>query len=285
MIITCPSCTSRYRIDAAKIKGRGAKVTCPKCSHRFVAYKEGGPPVDELENLDLVELGINLAVRAADGAVHEADTLADLKALLSASTISVDDQISWDNQTYRKIESAAAVSAWIRELVAQAKRGELAADSDAAGEEDDEDDEDEDDDDAPTTLIRGEDQIAEAIRKAMAATQPQTDEDPEARTAPIVDADVELDDDVDSVVLEAEVDEDGEDIWEPGEGFGDVETPEPPPEREDHSVAPGGAPPVALIAGGGVVLLLLILAGLWAAGVFDGADAAPQPVVPEAAGD
>lgn len=38
MIVTCESCKSRYKLDDAKITGRGAKITCPRCKHIFVVY-------------------------------------------------------------------------------------------------------------------------------------------------------------------------------------------------------------------------------------------------------
>jgi|GEM_PF-1409207 len=41
MVITCPSCSARYRLNPEKIKGRGAKITCPKCSHVFVVFSDG----------------------------------------------------------------------------------------------------------------------------------------------------------------------------------------------------------------------------------------------------
>ncbi len=40
MVITCPSCSARYRLNPDKIKGRGAKITCPKCSHIFVVFSD-----------------------------------------------------------------------------------------------------------------------------------------------------------------------------------------------------------------------------------------------------
>lgn len=42
MVITCPSCSARYRLNPEKIQGRGAKITCPKCSHVFVVFTDGG---------------------------------------------------------------------------------------------------------------------------------------------------------------------------------------------------------------------------------------------------
>jgi predicted Zn finger-like uncharacterized protein len=41
MVITCPSCSARYRLNPEKVKGRGAKITCPKCSHIFVVFADG----------------------------------------------------------------------------------------------------------------------------------------------------------------------------------------------------------------------------------------------------
>ena len=38
MIVTCESCKSRYKLDDAKITGKGAKITCPKCRNVFVVY-------------------------------------------------------------------------------------------------------------------------------------------------------------------------------------------------------------------------------------------------------
>lgn len=40
MVITCPSCSARYRLNPDKIQGRGAKITCPKCSHVFVVFTD-----------------------------------------------------------------------------------------------------------------------------------------------------------------------------------------------------------------------------------------------------
>ncbi|MDP2308800.1 MAG: zinc-ribbon domain-containing protein [Pseudomonadota bacterium] len=43
MIVTCESCKSRYKLDDAKITGRGAKITCPKCTNVFVVYAQPDP--------------------------------------------------------------------------------------------------------------------------------------------------------------------------------------------------------------------------------------------------
>ena len=35
MILTCPSCQARYRIDPTTSKAKVAKVKCPGCGHLF----------------------------------------------------------------------------------------------------------------------------------------------------------------------------------------------------------------------------------------------------------
>lgn len=41
MVVTCPACSARYRLNPDKMKGRGAKITCPKCAHVFVVFADG----------------------------------------------------------------------------------------------------------------------------------------------------------------------------------------------------------------------------------------------------
>ena len=40
MIVSCPQCQARYKLDPNKIAARGAKITCPRCRHVFVVYPE-----------------------------------------------------------------------------------------------------------------------------------------------------------------------------------------------------------------------------------------------------
>jgi predicted Zn finger-like uncharacterized protein len=43
VIVSCESCKSKYKLDDAKITGRGAKITCPRCKHVFVVYARTEP--------------------------------------------------------------------------------------------------------------------------------------------------------------------------------------------------------------------------------------------------
>jgi len=40
MIIQCPECGKKYKIDPEKIPDKGAKITCPNCKHSFLVRKK-----------------------------------------------------------------------------------------------------------------------------------------------------------------------------------------------------------------------------------------------------
>jgi predicted Zn finger-like uncharacterized protein len=49
MILTCPSCSSRYHVDAAAFSAKARKVRCANCGHRWKAR----PPVDKPQSTDI----------------------------------------------------------------------------------------------------------------------------------------------------------------------------------------------------------------------------------------
>ncbi len=49
MIVTCPSCSARYKLDDSKITGRGARITCPRCRHVFVVFPSGAAKARSVE--------------------------------------------------------------------------------------------------------------------------------------------------------------------------------------------------------------------------------------------
>ncbi len=51
MIVSCESCKSRYKLDDAKVTGRGAKITCPKCKHVFVVFNHAAEAPKPSQNL------------------------------------------------------------------------------------------------------------------------------------------------------------------------------------------------------------------------------------------
>lgn len=58
MILTCPSCSSRYHVDASAFSAKARKVRCANCGHRWKAT----PPVDAPQSVD-VELAPSAASR------------------------------------------------------------------------------------------------------------------------------------------------------------------------------------------------------------------------------
>ncbi len=42
MIVQCPSCSKRYRVNDDNIPASGGKIRCPACSHSFVVYPDTG---------------------------------------------------------------------------------------------------------------------------------------------------------------------------------------------------------------------------------------------------
>lgn len=74
MIVTCPACSSRYKLDESKVTARGAKITCPKCKHVFVVYPGGttGPLPDALGESPKASRPPNLASSMAAALEHGA---------------------------------------------------------------------------------------------------------------------------------------------------------------------------------------------------------------------
>lgn len=40
MIVSCDNCAARYKLDPARITGRGVRITCPRCKNVFVVYNQ-----------------------------------------------------------------------------------------------------------------------------------------------------------------------------------------------------------------------------------------------------
>jgi len=57
MIIECPTCHTRFRLDESRIKGRGARVKCRKCGDSIVVLKESAPPSPSLDGDGFFDLG------------------------------------------------------------------------------------------------------------------------------------------------------------------------------------------------------------------------------------
>lgn len=150
MIVTCPSCSARYKVNESKIKGRSAKITCPRCGHRFLfdrgGDEQGGAAVPAAD-LDFSEVGITWKVRAQSGTLSFT-RLSELESWLRDGTVEDIDQISFNDRKWYYIEQIPDRARYFAEIHRKASRGEL----DVGGGDEDED---EDDSDAPTTIAGG----------------------------------------------------------------------------------------------------------------------------------
>jgi len=69
MIITCEECTTRFKLDDARIPTKGAKVRCSKCKHAFFVKPQAGAgdPVDNAVEQALAEDEIQTQELDAEG--------------------------------------------------------------------------------------------------------------------------------------------------------------------------------------------------------------------------
>jgi len=49
MVIQCPECGKKYKIDPEKVPDKGAKISCPECGHAFVVKKKEKEPAPVAE--------------------------------------------------------------------------------------------------------------------------------------------------------------------------------------------------------------------------------------------
>ena len=174
MIVTCPSCTARYKIDAAKLTGRGARITCPKCSHKFVLERSepppgapvppadlpAGPPSD-LARRDFRQHGITWRVRKGIGLTYDFHDLALLREYMSEGHVDGNDVISYDAREWVPLRTIPDLAAFFWDVWRRAEAGEIGPA--AAPVESDEEDES----DAPTTIIGHGSALSDEIRKAV----------------------------------------------------------------------------------------------------------------------
>lgn len=171
MIVTCPNCSSRYKIDEARIKGRGAKITCPSCAHKFVVYREGEQPAEDavetagipadIARRDFRQVGITWKVRKGIGLTYDFHDLISLREYLDDGQIEPRDVISYDAKEWKPLSEVRDLEAYFWDVWRRAELGEIRvmAAAEAA--------EDEDDSDAPTTIVGHGTSLADEIRKAV----------------------------------------------------------------------------------------------------------------------
>jgi predicted Zn finger-like uncharacterized protein len=111
LIVTCESCKSRYKLDDAKITGRGAKITCPKCKAVFVVYAKDQTEVNR-SNLAAPAAAERPASPPAESAVSVAKRLADMPT--PARPADWDDEptrVQGDHADAHEVKAPAAIVA------------------------------------------------------------------------------------------------------------------------------------------------------------------------------
>lgn len=185
MIVSCPSCRARYKVDEAKIKGRGAKITCPRCRHVFVVYKDQdqqapAPAPDHvdtveeqaIERRDFRDVGITWQVRRGARILFEVYDLESLRDRIDEGQIEYRDSLSYDKgRTWLPLDSVPDMARLFEDVWTRASRGEIDASAPGADEVDD-DEELDDEEDAPTTIVNREVSLASAIRRAVREATP-----------------------------------------------------------------------------------------------------------------
>jgi len=174
MIVSCPDCSARYKINEGKIKGRGAKITCPRCTHPFVVYRPGmepGPPIPEgVADLDFATLGVTWRSRTGMGTRGPGFTsLQELVDHLQVGHLNRWDRISPDGIAWVAVEAIDDLQSHFWEVWQRAQRGEIATAPLPEGafgvyrrrEEEDESE-------MPTTIVGRDSDLANEIREAVA---------------------------------------------------------------------------------------------------------------------
>jgi len=71
MIIECPACRTRFRLDEAKIKGRGARVRCRRCGEPIIVLKPEEPQAAAAKDAGGGFLDLRSVVRESMGETSE----------------------------------------------------------------------------------------------------------------------------------------------------------------------------------------------------------------------
>jgi predicted Zn finger-like uncharacterized protein len=184
MIVSCPACSARYRIDPSKIKGRGAKITCPRCAHKFVVYKDrsqttsADPPAEAMRSTsailtrDFRRVGVTWRVRKPMGVTYSFHDLQSLMDHIEAGRVEGRDSLSYDARTWVPMDSIEDLRAYFEDIWRKAERGEIAPPQPRQERRpsylaDDEEEE------GPTTIMGHGHALMDDIRKAVAeATTP-----------------------------------------------------------------------------------------------------------------
>ncbi len=173
MIVTCEHCGARYKLDPARITGRGVRITCPRCKNVFAVYRqpdEAGAPEDPAEaaaappdpaqsvpqpaaarqpaatdrpdvsELDFASVGIQAwKVKVAIGLVYDFSDYKTLARYIKDGRVGEGDRISHDGKTWTVLGEIPDLEEHFHQVYEQAKarsdEGEDAFDDDSFNED------------------------------------------------------------------------------------------------------------------------------------------------------
>jgi predicted Zn finger-like uncharacterized protein len=158
MIVTCPSCSARYKLDRSRVSARGAKITCPRCKHVFVVYPSreddgmatltptafqaeqhkvkkqaaapnlhtvqppAAAPKRDANTLDFRTVGISSwKVKVKIGLVYDFSDIKTLRKYIQDGRVTADDVISHDGQTWVTIGDLPDLDAYFVEVYDRAE--------------------------------------------------------------------------------------------------------------------------------------------------------------------
>jgi predicted Zn finger-like uncharacterized protein len=198
MIVTCEHCGARYKLDDSKITGRGAKITCPRCRHLFVVYRNANdsapdpgaeqaapagasgsypavtprpsvpptpaPPPDpqiDVHSLDFRRVGIpSWKVKVKIGLVYDFSDYRTLRKYIQDGRVTPGDHLSYDAETWVPIASIPDLERYFIDTYLK-KQAEQKPNGAEGGSEDD----------GPTVIV-GAGSLASSISAHLAAPAP-----------------------------------------------------------------------------------------------------------------
>ena len=155
MVVTCEHCGARYKLDTSRVPGRGARVTCPKCKHVFVVYKQepasapeaaappepappageatavSEPPVD-VDSLDFRKVGLGTwKVRIKIGLVYDFSDLRTLRKYIAEGRVGPDDLLSPDGHDWVPLSEIPDLEAHFVRVYREAEAAMAAAEEES----------------------------------------------------------------------------------------------------------------------------------------------------------
>ena len=107
MDVTCERCGTEYEFDETLVSDRGTTVKCTNCGHLFKVFR----PDKESSAARAWN------IRTADGGARKLSSLKELQRLITAGTLTEDDQIARGNEEFKRLGDIAELSTFFAAAV------------------------------------------------------------------------------------------------------------------------------------------------------------------------